>query len=76
MSDYYFTTISGTEVATQIQVRCPTLDTAKSEARRILARLVADRFVDDPCEMVSVEIFDNAGGPLTELRLIYQEIDK
>jgi len=76
MSDFLFTTISGTDVVTQIPVSCGDLEEAKIEARRVLARLIGERLANDPCEMVSVEIFDATERPLTELRMMYQEIDK
>ena len=76
MSDFLFTTISGTDVVTQIPVSCADLEQAKVEARRVLASMVGERLADDPCEMVSVEIFDATERPLIELRMMYQEIDK
>jgi hypothetical protein len=77
MSDFYFTTISGTyDIKSDLPCDCPTLDLAKVEGRGLLARMATERLADDPCEMMSVEIFDAGGNPLTELRLMYQEIDK
>ena len=77
MTDFYFTTISGTDdVKSNLPCQCPSLDLAKVEARGLLARMATDRLAANPCEMMSVEIFDAGGNPLTELRLIYQEIDK
>jgi hypothetical protein len=76
MTGFFFTTVSGTDVQSNIPVQCPTLGEAKTEALRVLVRMVGERLPDDPCEMLSVEIFDDAEKPLTELRLMYQEIDK
>ena len=77
MTDFYFTAISGTDdVKTDLRCEQPSLDLAKVEARALLARMATDRLSTDPCEMISVEIFDAGGNPLTELRLMYQEIDK
>ena len=76
MSDFHFTTISGTDVASQILVQGPTFQDAKDEAWRVLTRSIGEQAAGEPPEMVSVEIFDNVGKPLTELRLIFQEINK
>lgn len=54
----------------------PTLDFARVEARHLLARLVAERLPLGEWEMISIEIYDEALNPLTELRVSMQEIEK
>jgi hypothetical protein len=77
MTDFYFTTVSGTDdITSDVPCECPTLDLAKVEARSLLARMATARLAANPCEMMSVEIFDASGNPLSELRLMYQELDK
>jgi hypothetical protein len=77
MTRFYFSVVSGTDdIRSDLPVDSATLDLAKLEARRLLGQMATTRLAADPYEMMSVEIFDASGTPLTELRLIYQEIDK
>jgi hypothetical protein len=76
MTTFQFTAVSGTYVKSQVSADFETLDDARREARGMLTALASERLAVDPCEMFSVEIFDDAAKPLAELRLLYQEIEK
>jgi hypothetical protein len=77
MPQYYFTAIVDTEVAEIEGTRSfATQEAARSGAREALGRIAADRFSRGDCEFISVEIFDDAKTPLTELRLEFREIAK
>lgn len=77
MPQYYFTAIVDTEVAEIEETRSfTTPEAARDGARETLGRIAADRLSRGDCEFISVEIFDDAKTPLTELRLEFREIAK
>jgi hypothetical protein len=77
MPQYYFTAIVDTEVAEIEGTRSfATPEAARDGAREALGRIAADRLSRGDCEFISVEIFDDAKTPLTELRLEFREIAK
>ncbi|MFA1625491.1 hypothetical protein ACDY96_22715 [Rhizobium mongolense] len=49
---------------------------AKAEARNALAETAAGGLPETPVHMLSVELFDENRLPITELRLILEEISK
>jgi len=53
-----------------------TLDAARVAAREALGRIAAQRLAAGECEFISVEIFDAAKTPLTEIRVEVREILK
>lgn len=53
-----------------------TLDAARLGAREALGRIGAQRLPAANCEFISVEIFDAAKTPLTEIRIEVREILK
>jgi hypothetical protein len=53
-----------------------TLDAARAAARDALGRIAAQRLTKGECEFISVEIFNAAKTPLTEIRIEVREIPK
>ena len=53
-----------------------TLDAARLGAREALGRIATQRLAVGDCEFISVEIFDAAKTPLTEIRIEVREIPK
>jgi len=77
MPQYHFTAIVDTEVAEIDGARhFDTQEAAKAGAREALGRIAADRLSRGECAFISVEIFDEAKTPVTELRLEFREILK
>lgn len=68
--------VDATVLKDREQFDYPSLEFAKVEARNVLAQLASERFPLGDWEMISVEIYDDAMKPLTELRLSFQEIEK
>ena len=52
------------------------LESARSGALTELGKIAAARLGCGRCELISVEIFDEAKTPITELRLEFREIPK
>jgi len=74
---YRFTAVVDTEVAeTETAKSFPSLGAARDVARAALGRIAAERLSRRDIEMISIEIFDEAEVPLTELRLEFREIAK
>lgn len=74
---YHFTAIADTTVLKEReQYDYPTLEFAKQEARAMLITAANERFSAGGCDMISVEIYDDQLRPLSELRLLFQEIGK
>jgi hypothetical protein len=77
MQRYEFASVVGTEVVETGQLReFDDIDDARAQARAMLGRLAADVLQSRDVDMVSVEIFDSAKAPITELRLVFEEIPK
>ncbi|WP_442981241.1 DUF6894 family protein [Rhizobium sp. S152] len=53
-----------------------TFDDARSHAKTLLCEMVQNGLPDAPGAMMSVEIFGADKGPLTELRMTFDEIAK
>ncbi|SEH87204.1 hypothetical protein SAMN05216228_1010168 [Rhizobium tibeticum] len=77
MPRYYFQIIDS-RTAEPLEVSCEfvDVDTAKAEARQALAESAADGLPEAPLNMMSVELFDENRRPITEIRLILEEIRK
>lgn len=77
MQRYEFAFVVGTEVVKTGQLReFDNIYVARSQPRALLGRLAADVLQSRDVDMVSVEIFDTAKAPITELRLVFEEIPK
>jgi hypothetical protein len=76
MSTFTFSAIVGAVVVADYRpMQSRTIDHAKREGRLILAQLALEH-VPAGEEMISIELFNGTGNPVSELRLSYQEIEK
>ncbi|UVD55485.1 hypothetical protein NE852_15445 [Rhizobium sp. Pop5] len=62
--------------ATEMGHDFASVEVEKSEARRILAEMAAEGLPSAPLNMFSVELFDESRKPVTEIRLILEEITR
>lgn len=77
MARYEFACVVGTDVVETGQVReFDHVDDARTEARALLGSLAAQVLKTREVDMISVEIFDGSKAPISELRLVFEEIPK
>jgi hypothetical protein len=61
---------------TELAHEFPSLEDAKHQARLALAEMARDGLPEAPFNMVSVELFDEDRRPITEFRLLLEEVAK
>lgn len=77
MARFEFACVVGTDVVESGQVRdFENVDAARTEARALLGTLAAEVLQAREVDMISVEIFDEVKAPISELRLVFEEIPK
>lgn len=77
MARYEFACVVGTDVVEAGQVReFESVNDARAEARALLGRLASQVLQTRDVDMVSVEIFDEDKTPISEFRLIFEDISK
>lgn len=77
MARYEFACVVGTDVVETGQAReFDNLKDARTEARKLLGKLGSHVLQTRDVDMVSVEIFDDAKAPISELRLVFEDIPK
>ncbi|RUM21475.1 hypothetical protein EFQ99_26995 [Rhizobium vallis] len=62
--------------ATEMGHDFASVEAAMAEARRVLAEMAAEGLPAAPLNMFSVELFDESRKPVTEIRLILEEISR
>jgi hypothetical protein len=77
MASFEFACVVGTDVVESGKLReFDDVDDARVHARVLLGRLAADVLQTRDVDMVSVEIFNETKTPVSELRLMFEEIPK
>ncbi len=77
MPKFFFQVIDRTGAEpTEFALEFPSLDDAKQEARRALAEMASEGLPAEPLNMLAVELFDENKVPITELRLLLEEVPK